>query len=159
MNILVSKALKLAESGYIPDAFLRSGIRKMCRNRLIDIGSHNESIREQRMQSFVRSMNQARIAPTPEKANQQHYELPSEFFNLVLGLHQKYSCGYWNKSNQSLDESEEQALQLTCQYANIKNGHRILELGCGWGSLTLWIAQRYPASKITALSNSTSQRN
>ena len=91
-------------------------------------------------------------------ANVQHYELPPEFFAAVLGPRRKYSCCYWPRASTSLAEAEEAGLALACQQAELVDGQNVLELGCGWGSLSLWMAERYPASRITAVSNSTSQR-
>jgi cyclopropane-fatty-acyl-phospholipid synthase len=94
----------------------------------------------------------------PEKANEQHYEVPSDFFTHVLGSHLKYSSCYWNDNTRDLSEAEEEALIQTCIHAQLANDMDILELGCGWGSLTLWMAEHYPGSRITAVSNSSSQR-
>ena len=95
----------------------------------------------------------------PEKANEQHYEVPPKFFELVLGANLKYSSGYWSKEVFSLDESELEMLKITCERAGLVDGQDILELGCGWGSLTCFMAQKFPNSKITAVSNSKDQRN
>jgi cyclopropane-fatty-acyl-phospholipid synthase len=103
-------------------------------------------------------MRSGPIALVPEKANEQHYELPPEFFAAVLGPRRKYSCCYWPNASSSLAEAEETALALTCEQAQLEDGQDVLELGCGWGSLSLWMAERYPASRITAVSNSNSQR-
>jgi cyclopropane-fatty-acyl-phospholipid synthase len=92
-------------------------------------------------------------------ANQQHYELPPEFFAAILGPRRKYSCCYFTSDNSTLAEAEEEALAATCQRAELADGQEILELGCGWGSLSLWMAERYPHSRITAVSNSTPQRH
>lgn len=154
----MSSALQLAEHGYLPDVLLRSGIRQLCRGRLKEIGYPNESARKEQIASFADNMNRADIALNPRQANLQHYELPAHFFELILGIHRKYSCGYWDDDDRSLDQSEQRALERTCEHADIRNGDRILELGCGWGSLTLWMAQQFPASHITAISNSASQR-
>ena len=103
-------------------------------------------------------MRSGPIALVPEKANEQHYELPPEFFAAVLGPRRKYSCCYWPNASSSLAEAEETALALTCEQAQLEDGQDVLELGCGWGSLSLWMAERYPASRITAVSNSNAQR-
>jgi cyclopropane-fatty-acyl-phospholipid synthase len=103
-------------------------------------------------------MRLAPIAPRAEKANEQHYELPAAFFAAVLGPHRKYSSCFWPSPEATLEQAEAAALQATCERADLLDGQRVLELGCGWGSLTLWIAARYPASRITAVSNSHSQR-
>jgi cyclopropane-fatty-acyl-phospholipid synthase len=103
-------------------------------------------------------MNSSPVAPVPELANQQHYEVPAEFFEAVLGRHGKYSCAWWGEGIQTLDQAEAEALRITCERAGIEDGMEVLDLGCGWGSLSLWIARKYPACRITAVSNSTAQR-
>jgi cyclopropane-fatty-acyl-phospholipid synthase len=103
-------------------------------------------------------MNQSPIALVPELANTQHYEVPAEFFQLCLGKHRKYSSCFWLPDTRTLDEAEANALKLSCEHADLANGQQVLELGCGWGSLTLWMAEHYPQSSITAVSNSNSQR-
>ena len=155
---MMSRAVFLAERGYAPEALIRTGIRSMCKNRLSDVSSPNESVRKKKLENFIDTMNRSEIALSPDIANQQHYELPYTFFEMILGSHRKYSCGYWDDDICDLDCSEQRALQLTCEHANIRDGDQILELGCGWGSLTLWLARQYPTSHITAISNSTSQR-
>ena len=94
----------------------------------------------------------------PEKANEQHYEVPPAFFENVLGKHLKYSSGYWPDGVNSLDESEESMLELSFERAQLADGDSILELGCGWGSLTCYMASKLPNSKITAVSNSKDQK-
>jgi cyclopropane-fatty-acyl-phospholipid synthase len=111
--------------------------------------------------AFLTLLSQLREGPIalhPAAANVQHYELPAEFFRLVLGRHLKYSSAYWPAGIDSLDEAEEAMLSLTCQRAELVDGQELLELGCGWGSLTLWVAERFPNSRILAISNSTSQK-
>ena len=98
------------------------------------------------------------IAPLPEKANEQHYELPPEFFTAVLGPHRKYSSCFWRTETASLAEAEAAALDITCERADLSDGQDILELGCDWGSLSLWMAERFRNSRITAVSNSAPQR-
>jgi cyclopropane-fatty-acyl-phospholipid synthase len=103
-------------------------------------------------------LRQSPIAVQTEAANEQHYEVPQEFFQLVLGTNRKYSCCYYPTGTETLDEAEEKMLALTCERAQLRDGMDILELGCGWGSLTLWIAEHYPATRMTAVSNSDPQR-
>ena len=93
-----------------------------------------------------------------EKPNEQHYEVPAEFFQLVLGPRLKYSCCLWPEGVESLAAAEEAMLALTCERAEIEDGMEILDLGCGWGSLTFWLAECYPACRILAVSNSRTQR-
>jgi cyclopropane-fatty-acyl-phospholipid synthase len=102
-------------------------------------------------------MAAAELAPSPEAANRQHYEVPADFFEIVLGRHLKYSSGLWAPETSTLDEAEAAMLRLTCERAELRDGQRVLELGCGWGSLSLWMAARHPGSRFTAVSNSRSQ--
>jgi cyclopropane-fatty-acyl-phospholipid synthase len=98
------------------------------------------------------------IAVHTVDANEQHYEVPTSFFQLVLGRHLKYSCAFWPANVSTLDEAEEAMLRMTCERAQLVDGQRVLELGCGWGSLSLFMAARYPNSRITAVSNSATQK-
>lgn len=148
-------ALNLLERGLLPDALVRRGIRNLCAQRLRDEIDRNEQLQHA---SFIDSMRQGPVAPVPDKANEQHYEVPAEFYEYCLGPHRKYSCGFWDEHTTDLCQAEQNALRLTCEHAGLYNGLDILELGCGWGSLTLWMAERFPASRITAVSNSQSQR-
>jgi cyclopropane-fatty-acyl-phospholipid synthase len=108
--------------------------------------------------AFIDAMAHSTIALHPEKANAQHYEIPTEFFQRVLGPHLKYSSAFWPAGLESLAEAEEASLRETIVHADLRDGQSILELGCGWGSLTLWMAAHYPQSHITAVSNSRSQK-
>lgn len=151
-------AIACTERGVVPDLLLRVGIRGLLRARLAQVDAGRAERAAARTESFVAAMRQAPIAPLPDKANAQHYELPAEFFGQVLGPRRKYSSAWWPEGVDDLGSAEEAALALTCERACLADGQRILELGCGWGSLTLWMAERYPKSRITALSNSLSQR-
>lgn len=150
--------IELAERGLIPDALIRSGIRRLCAKRVADCVPHADIARTAAIKRFAEQMRQGPIAPVPEAANEQHYEVPQEFFGYALGHRRKYSGCYWSNDCVSLDEAEDAALKLTCEHAELADGMDILELGCGWGSLTLWMGERYPRSQITAVSNSNSQR-
>ena len=150
-------AVELTESGYIPDALVRHGIRKLLRQRLDEIHASDIERTAQQQDAFIAEMDHSGIALLPELANEQHYEVPQEFYGSVLGPHRKYSCCYWPDGTENLAAAEQTGLELTCKHADIEDGMNILELGCGWGSLTLWIASHYPNSTITAVSNSTSQ--
>ncbi|MGB5517578.1 MAG: cyclopropane-fatty-acyl-phospholipid synthase family protein [Gammaproteobacteria bacterium] len=150
-------AVELTESGYVPDGLVRRGIRKLLKQRLEEIHAADIARMAEKQNAFVQHMDEADIALLPDLANEQHYEVPQEFYQYVLGPHAKYSCCYWPETAKSLADAEQAGLELTCQHADIEDGMNILELGCGWGSLTLWIASRYPASSITAVSNSHSQ--
>lgn len=152
-------AIRWVERGWLPDPLVRYGIRHLLRDRLAEMHSGDAAHAAAVTQEFLQSMRTAPLAPLPEKANEQHYELPAEFFGHVLGPHRKYSSGYWDHGVRTLAQAEARALELTCEHAGIEDGQDILELGCGWGSLTLWIAERYPRCRITAVSNSHSQRS
>jgi cyclopropane-fatty-acyl-phospholipid synthase len=132
-------------------------IRRLCRERLARTRDEIARATPHRL-AFVDSLRNGPIAPLPEKANAQHYELPPEFFAEVLGPNRKYSCCHFDTPDTTLEMAEESALAKTCQNADLKDGLDILELGCGWGSLTLWMARQYPSSRITAVSNSVPQR-
>ena len=150
-------AVELTESGYVPDSLVRHGIRKLLRQRLEEIHASDIEHMAEQQNAFIQHMNNADIALLPELANDQHYEVPQEFYQRVLGPHGKYSCCYWPNGVNKLADAEQAGLELTCERAAIEDGMNILELGCGWGSLTLWMAGRYPNSSITAVSNSQSQ--
>ncbi|RYF01423.1 MAG: class I SAM-dependent methyltransferase [Comamonadaceae bacterium] len=151
-------AIRWVEKGLVPDPVVRFGIRHLLRDRLAEMHSGDAARAATITQSFLHGMRTAALAPLPEKANEQHYELPAEFFARVLGPHRKYSSGYWPEGVRTLAQAEARALEVTCDHAGLQDGHHILELGCGWGSLTLWMAEHFPRSRITAVSNSHSQR-
>ena len=148
--------IRQAELGRIPDIVIRPVIRRMLRQRLeaIDPGRHSADLDRQ----FADAMAAKPIALVPDKANEQHYEVPAEFFAYVLGPHRKYSSCLYPNGVGDLAVAEAKALAETTLYAALVDGQDVLELGCGWGSLTLWMAEHYPASHVTAVSNSASQR-
>jgi cyclopropane-fatty-acyl-phospholipid synthase len=151
-------ALNWTEQGLVPDGVIRAGIRRLLRRRLDEIRAGDSEAGGELAEAFVAAMHEAPVALVPEVANAQHYEVPAEFFGLALGRHRKYSSCWWPRGVASLDEAEAAALAATCERAGLADGQRILELGCGWGSLTLWMAEHYPNARITAVSNSASQR-
>lgn len=155
---LTNMAITLAEKGLVPDAVIRQGIRQLCEVRLAEISASNCEASAKIEADFIKAMNKAPIALVPELANAQHYEVPANFFAHCLGINRKYSSCFWLPDTKNLDEAEANALRLSCEHADLIDGQHILELGCGWGSLTLWMAAHYPNSKITAVSNSNSQR-
>lgn len=155
---MISKLIELAEKGIIPDYFIRQGIVRNCENRLNNENVSNTEKVSSKKQSWIQQMKESPIALVPEKANEQHYEVPPAFFENVLGKHLKYSSGYWPDGVNSLDESEESMLELSFERAQLVDGDSILELGCGWGSLTCYMASKLPNSKITAVSNSKDQK-
>ena len=155
---MISLLIMLAEKKLIPDFMIRRGIRILLKKRIQSLVSNNPEKNIQDKIQFIENMNFSSIAEVPELANEQHYEIPAEFYNYCLGKHKKYSSCYWNEKTKNLNEAELLSLQLTSKHAKLTNGLNILELGCGWGSLTLWMAKQYPKSKITAVSNSSSQK-
>lgn len=158
MSRAADTAIAWTEAGLVPDAVIRAGIRRLNRRRLDEIHATDVARSGDAMEALVARMNGAEIAPVPHYANQQHYEVPAALFAAVLGRHLKYSCAYWDDGARDLDEAEAAALELSCRRAGIENGQRVLDLGCGWGSLSLWIAERYPGSRVLSVSNSASQR-
>lgn len=157
---LLSVGIDAVERGLIPDAITRVAIRRLCGQRLRESPCGNDvpQADSPELRELVESMRTGPIAPVPQKANEQHYKLPPQFFAEILGPHRKYSSCYWPAATASLEEAEAAALAITCQRADLANGHEILELGCGWGSLSLWMAERYPRCRITGVSNSAPQR-
>lgn len=150
--------VSLAEHRWLPDALIRSGIRRLLRQRLAEVTLGDQRRQAAATADFAAQLRQGPIALATERANEQHYEAPVEFFQTVLGARLKYSCGWWPRHGMTLDESEQEMLALTCQRAELEDGMEVLDLGCGWGSLSLWMAEHYPACRILALSNSHSQR-
>ncbi len=147
-----------AEMGLVPDRVIRAGIRRLNNERLVDIHANDPEWSAVELSAFVDYMKSAEIAPLPELANEQHYEVPAEFFGLVMGKHRKYSSCYWNEDTADLTQAEAEALRITCSRAGVEDGMQVLDLGCGWGSLSLWIAAHYPACNVVSVSNSNSQR-
>ncbi|MCA8987312.1 MAG: class I SAM-dependent methyltransferase, partial [Planctomycetaceae bacterium] len=158
MSVLINLGLGLAEKRMLPDSIVRWGIRRLLTQRRFERESGSCEDHQERLQQFLDAARKAPIAVVPEKANEQHYEVPAEFFRQCLGPQRKYSCCYYETPHSTLAQAEQKALELTCDQAELKDGQQILELGCGWGSLSLFMARRYPHSRIVAVSNSHSQR-
>ncbi len=150
--------LGLAERGLVPDALLRAGIRRMCETRLKEESAGGPEASSLRFQQQIAMLRDSPVAIHTDAANRQHYELPPAFFQHCLGPRLKYSSCYYPTGKETLAQAEEAMLQLYCERAALIDGQDLLELGCGWGSLTLWMAQHYPNSNITAVSNSRPQR-
>lgn len=148
----------LAEAGHLPDALIRLGIRRLLRRRLAELAPDDAEAAERTREAFRESCRRSPIALLPERANAQHYEVPAGFFEQVLGPRLKYSCGLWDEGSSDLAGAEEAMLALCCRRAEVADGMRLLDLGCGWGSLSLWLAERYPNSPVLAVSNSKPQR-
>jgi cyclopropane-fatty-acyl-phospholipid synthase len=153
MNLLI----ELADLGVLPDAVIRAGIRLLDRQRLRQHGRGGLEAQGVEKAKLIAHMRASPIAVETRAANVQHYEVPPAFFQIVLGRHLKYSGCLWPPGCRSLDEAEAAMLALTCERAQVADGMEILELGCGWGSLSLWMAEHYPASRILAVSNSLPQ--
>ncbi len=152
MTIAARMALT-AERAPLPDAVLRFGI-----SRLVGRTNRQLSRAQPVAASFAACMADWPIAQHTDEANRQHYELPPEFFGLILGPRRKYSSCLYPTGAETLEEAELHALEETVAHALLEDGQDILELGCGWGSLSLFMAQRFPAARITAVSNSKPQR-
>jgi len=149
--------IALAEAGLVPDPLARWGIRRMLAERLRELGSTPDAVSAAK-QGFLEECRRSPIAVLPGRANAQHYEVPPAFFERVLGRHVKYSCALFPPGVTELDAAEEHMLALTCERAGIRDGMRILDLGCGWGSFALFVAERHPGCRILAVSNSKPQR-
>ena len=141
----------------VPDWILRSGIRRLIAQRIRGEDKGDPEMQQAHLMSYIRQLKAIPIAIHTAKANQQHYEVPAEFFASVLGRHRKYSCCYWEEGD-TLDAAERRMLDLTAERAQIEDGHSILDLGCGWGAFSLYAAARFPKSTVVGLSNSHSQR-
>jgi len=150
--------LELVERGWIPDALTRIGIRRLLRERLAEETRGTPDAREAVRAERIAEMRRSPIALEVDAANQQHYEQPVDFFRAALGPRLKYSCCHWHDDVTTLADAEEAMLRLTCERAEIRDGMEILELGCGWGSLSLWIAEHYSSCRVVAVSNSALQR-
>lgn len=154
----MTSAITLAEQKLLPDFIIRIGIRNLLKQRLLDECANDVEQQNSRMQKLLENLRQSPIAIETDAANTQHYEVPAAFYQLALGKHLKYSSCYWEDATETLDDAEALMLALTTARADLQDGQQILELGCGWGSLTLWMAERLPHSNITSVSNSNSQR-
>ena len=148
----------LLERDLLPDAAIRAAIRRLVEARLREEDKGDPEAQQAHFMRFVETLRRSPVAIETRAANEQHYELPSEFFRLVLGRHLKYSSCWFDPGVTALDDAEARMLAITCERARLADGDRILELGCGWGSLTLWMAEHYPGARITAVSNSRTQK-
>jgi cyclopropane-fatty-acyl-phospholipid synthase len=153
-----SGLLGLAERGQLPDALLRQGIRRMCAQRLREELAGGLDQQAARFAGRIELLRRSPVAIHTDAANAQHYELPPAFFEQCLGKRLKYSGCYYPRGDETLEQAEQAMLALYDERAELADGQSILELGCGWGSLTLWMAERYPKARVTAVSNSRPQR-
>lgn len=150
--------IDLCERGLVPDALTRLGIRRLCAQRLREEHDGDAVAAWARFRELLDGLRQSPLAIETEAANRQHYEVPARFFELCLGKRLKYSSCYYPTGTETLGQAEEAMLALYGERAELADGMRILELGCGWGSLTLWMAERFPNARILGVSNSASQR-
>ena len=155
---ILKLVMNLVEKGLIPDFLVRSGINKLNQIRLEEISFKSEAEKNSKVLDHVNILKTSPQAIETQKANEQHYELPPEFFVLTLGERKKYSCCYFPVGNETLDQAELASLNQIIERADLHDGQDILELGCGWGSLSLYLAEKFPNSNITAVSNSKPQR-
>jgi len=153
-----SLPFNLLERDLLPDSVIRTGIRRLLEARLREEDKGDPEVQQEHLIRFVEELRRSPVAIATREANEQHYELPSAFFGLVLGRHLKYSSCYFKPGVTALDDAEAGMLRLTCERAGLVDGEQILELGCGWGSLTLWMAEHFPRARITAVSNSRTQK-
>jgi cyclopropane-fatty-acyl-phospholipid synthase len=151
-------SLALLERGFVPDPVIRIGIRRMLVQRLREEDKSSPERQQAHLMSLIARLKASPIAIETGAANAQHYEVPARFFELVLGKNLKYSSALWPEGTRTLDEAEEVMLSLTVERAGLADGQRVLELGCGWGSLSLYMAERFPRSQIVSVSNSSSQK-
>lgn len=149
---------QLLETDSVPDPLIRFGIRYLLGQTLREKRAATAELRRQALMEHIAGLKQSAIAVQTRAANEQHYEVPTAFYQMCLGKRLKYSSGYWAGEEDTLDQAEERMLALTCQRAELADGQRILELGCGWGSLSLWMAEKYPGARITGVSNSRTQK-
>jgi cyclopropane-fatty-acyl-phospholipid synthase len=159
MSSVTAKAVDWTETGLVPDSVIRAGIRRLLGRKLKEIHATDVEKAAIIKNRFVQMMGESPIALVPHLANEQHYEVPAAFYSEVLGRNRKYSCCYWPNGVDDLDAAEDAALQVTAERAGIEDGMKVLDLGCGWGSLSLWIAEHFPKASVTSVSNSRSQRD
>jgi len=154
----MSTVNSLLAKNILPDAVIRMGIRGRLAKTLRENKQPTIEAQRAALLKYVAGLKQMPVAIATDEANEQHYEVPTRFYQLVLGKHLKYSSGCWPTESTTFDESEAVMLKLTCEHAELQDGQRILELGCGWGSLSLWMAGHYPNAQITSVSNSRTQK-
>lgn len=151
--VLLDRALA---TGLVPDSVLRAGCRYATAARQRREERGGLEAQEERLAALVARMSSGPIAETPSKANEQHYDLPAEFFSLLLGPRHKYSCCWWPDGVTDLAAAEEAMLNLSCRRAGIRDGMDVLDLGCGWGAMCIWLAELYDV-RVMGVSNSRRQ--
>ena len=159
MPISETLIISLVERGIVPDVIIRAGIRQRLRKTTLgELPMSDCEAAAEHKQAFIAMLDDSPVAAVPERANEQHYEVPAEFFATVLGPRRKYSSCWWPTGVTTLEQAEEASLAETARRAGIGADMAVLELGCGWGSFSLWAAEQFPSSRFTAVSNSSSQR-
>ena len=148
----------LLEKNILPDSLIRIGIRRLLKQRLKEEKKSTVELQQSHLMGIIDELKNSEIAINTIEANEQHYEVPTEFYKYCLGKNLKYSSGYWNEGVTDIDTSEKDMLELTCQRAELMDGQAVLELGCGWGSLSLFMAAKFPKSNFTVVSNSRTQK-
>ncbi|KAK7352563.1 hypothetical protein VNO80_17987 [Phaseolus coccineus] len=154
----VKLMLSALERNLLPDAVTRRLTRILLATRLRSSSNTSSDLQLSHLQHFAHSLQEMPIAINTEKPKSQHYELPTAFFKLVLGSNLKYSCCYFSSASMTLEDAEEAMLKLYCERSNLKDGHTVLDVGCGWGSLALYIAKKYTNCRVTGICNSTTQK-
>jgi cyclopropane-fatty-acyl-phospholipid synthase len=149
---------KLIENNKVPDVLLRQGIRKLLKQRLADENKGDVETQQAHLMGLIEFLKSSPIAVNTADANQQHYEVPTQFYQYCLGKNLKYSGCYYKPGVTTLDQAEDDMLELTCHRAELTNGQHVLELGCGWGSLSLFMAKKFPKSTFKVVSNSRTQK-
>jgi cyclopropane-fatty-acyl-phospholipid synthase len=150
--------MHLLERDLVPDLLIRQQIRRFLAQRLRDEDKGSVEAQQRHLMQFIGQLKASPIAMNTAEANAQHYEVPTQFYRLCLGKRLKYSSAYWPDECNSLDQAEEAMLELACERATLENGDEILELGCGWGSLSLYMAEKFSRSRIVGVSNSRTQK-
>lgn len=158
LSDLAEACIPLIHFGLVPDFVIRFGIRVQLRDHLNILASETAELELDKKLTIINKLKTMPIAIATDDANEQHYEVPAKFYDLCLGPRKKYSSGFWPTSSTTFEESEVAMLQKYCEHAGVEDGMSIVDLGCGWGSLTLHLAENYPNAKITGISNSASQR-
>lgn len=150
---------RLLATNLIPDSLIRTGIRRLLAGTIREHLRGDVEKQRAALMKHVAGLTESPIAIQTHDANEQHYEVPTRFYQYCLGKRLKYSSGLWTDNVSTLDDAEERMLALTCERAELADGQRILELGCGWGSLSLFMAEKYPNARITVVSNSRTQKS
>jgi cyclopropane-fatty-acyl-phospholipid synthase len=143
----------------IPDFLIRKQIKNLLKQRLKDENKSTQELQHLHFTNYWKGLAQSPIAIHTQAANEQHYEVPTEFYQFIMGKRMKYSSGYWKDDNSSFQESEDSMLELYIDRTEFFDGMKLLDLGCGWGSVSLYFAEKFPNSSIVGVSNSRTQKD